>query len=161
MVGGWCLIVTSVKSSDAEGCLGATVPWLSPANDNARALHACSCLIVIVFPPCFPSPKTTTRALLEEALQLERQLHVALLADRLTQQEEDKQQQQQQQQGSDADKEEGQTEVKQEEGKQQQQQADEQQEEGGQGPDDAAAAAAASSLGIPGVWWAAVAGGVA
>lgn len=37
------------------------------------------------------------RALLEEALQLERQLHIALLADRLEQQDEGKEQQQQQQ----------------------------------------------------------------
>lgn len=60
------------------------------------------------------------RALLEEALQLERQLHIALLADRLTKQEEAKQQE-----------EEG------EEGQAKQQDADED-------------AAAADSLAIPG-----------
>ena len=71
----------------------------------------------------------TCRALLEEALQLERQLHVALLADKLNQEEEDKQQQQQQndrQEPSEQDKQD-----------QQQQEAD-------------ADAAAASSLAIPG-----------
>lgn len=61
---------------------------------------------------------------MEEALQLERQLHIALLADKMTQQEE-----QQQQKGEDLEK--------QEEGEQQQQKAD-------------ADAAAAGSLAIPG-----------
>jgi DNA-binding GntR family transcriptional regulator len=65
------------------------------------------------------------RALLEEALQLERQLHIALLADKMTQQEE----QQQQQKGEDQEQ--------QEEGEQRQQKAD-------------ADAAAAGSLAIPG-----------
>jgi hypothetical protein len=68
------------------------------------------------------------RALLEEALQLERQLHVALLADKLNKQEEDK------------------------EHKQQQQQQREEGEEGQEGQDADAAAAAADSLAIPGVY---------
>lgn len=65
---------------------------------------------------------------MEEALQLERQLHIALLADKLNQQEEEKDQKQQQQQ-------------QREEGEEGQEQQDA----------DAAAAAAADSLAIPGV----------
>lgn len=67
---------------------------------------------------------------MEEALQLERQLHIALLADRLNKQEEEKEQKQQQQQ----QREEG------EEGQEEQEQQDAD-----------AAAAAADSLAIPGV----------
>lgn len=64
------------------------------------------------------------RSLLEEALQLERQLHIALLADKMTQQEE-----QQQQKADD----------------QEQQEEGEERQEGGD-----ADAAAAGSLAIPG-----------
>lgn len=78
-------------------------------------------------------PTHTHRSLLEEALQLERQLHVALLADKLNQEEEDRQQQHKDAQGSA----EGQ-EKDEEESHKQQQEAD-------------ADAAAASSLAIPGV----------
>lgn len=63
------------------------------------------------------------RALLEEALQLERQLHIALLADKLSKQDEDKEQQQEEEEG-------------------QEKQA---------GTDADADAAAADSLAIPGV----------
>jgi hypothetical protein len=80
------------------------------------------------------------RALLEEALQLERQLHIALLADRLEQQDGGKQQQQQGTQKPAGDAGEGQEEG--EEGQQQQQTEAE------------ADAAAADSLSIPGEGWA-------
>jgi hypothetical protein len=75
------------------------------------------------------------RALLEEALQLERQLHIALLADKLEQQDGDKEQQQQGSRKPAGDAVDGQEEG--EEGEPLQTEAE-------------AAAAAADSLSIPG-----------